>query len=133
MSQMIVTGSRNAKSSIRSMRPWPAIAIERFIDDLLDARTHVLDPARGKRLHHQAAQARVVGRILLQHPMAHAAKDRLLHDLRSIAPHRPLDIILAEALVAQNQTGFGVPAGDVRPRTASGASDRCRAAAHSDG
>ena len=61
-------------------------AIQRFIDDLLDARTHVLDPARGKRFHDQAAQPRVVGRILLQHPVAHAAEDRLLHDLRSIAP-----------------------------------------------
>jgi len=42
----------------------------------------------------------VVGRILLQHPVAHAAEDRLLHDLRSIAPDGALDIILAEALVA---------------------------------
>ena len=32
-------------------------AIQRFIDDLLDARTHVLDPAGGKRFHDQAAQA----------------------------------------------------------------------------
>ena len=39
--------------------------IERFVDDLLDARTHILDPARGKGLHHQAAQPGMVGRILL--------------------------------------------------------------------
>jgi hypothetical protein len=52
----------------------------------------------------------MVGRVLLQHPVAHAAKDRLLHDLRSVPSYRPLDVILAEALVAQNQTGFRVPA-----------------------
>ena len=84
--------------------------VKRFIDDLLDARTHVLDPACGKGLHHQAAQARMVGRVLLQHPVAHAAEDRLLHDLRSVAPNGPLDKILAETLVAQHQAGLGVPA-----------------------
>ena len=87
-------------------------AIQRLVDDLLDARTHVLDPARRERLHHQPAQARVVGRILLQHPVAHAAEDRLLHDLRAIAPLRPFDEILAEALVAQNETDLGVAARD---------------------
>ena len=116
MSQMMVTGSRNAKSSIRSMLPLGSDAVERLIDDLLDARTHVLDPARGEGLHHQAAQAGVVGRILLQHPVAHAAEHRLLHDLRSVAPHRPLDIVLAEALVAQHQAGLGVPARDERAK-----------------
>ena len=44
--------------------------VERLVDDLLDARAHVLDPARGERLHHQAAQAGMVRRILLQHPVA---------------------------------------------------------------
>ena len=55
-------------------------AVEGFIDDLLDARTHVLDPAGGKGLDHEAAQTGVVRRILLQHPVAHAAEDRLFHD-----------------------------------------------------
>ena len=86
--------------------------VERLIDDLLDPRTHVLDPPRGESFHHQPAQPGVVRRILLQHPVAHAAKDRLFHDLRPIAPRCPIDEILAEALVAQNETGLRVPAGD---------------------
>ena len=87
-------------------------AIQSLVDHLLNARTHVLDPARRKRFHHQAAQPRVVGRILLQHPVAHAAKNGLLEDLGSIAPAGALDKILAEAPVAQNQAGFGMAAGD---------------------
>src|SRR4030088_934242 len=54
--------------------PLGGDAIQRFIDNLLDARTHVLDPARGEGLHDQAAQSGVVGRVLLQHPVTHAAK-----------------------------------------------------------
>jgi len=72
-----------------------------------------LDPARGERLHHQPAQAGVVGRILLQHPVAHAGEDRLFHDLRAIAPDRALDVILAKTLVAHHEAGLGVPAGDI--------------------
>ena len=75
-------------------------AVERLVDDLLDARAHVLDPARGEGLHHQPAQAGVVRRILLQHPVAHAAEHRLVHDLGAVAADRALDIILAEPLVA---------------------------------
>ena len=86
--------------------------VERLVDDLLDARAHVLDPARGERLHHQPAQAGVVGRILLQHHVAQAAEDRLFHDLGAIAPDGALDMILAEALVAHHETGLGMPAGD---------------------
>ena len=90
-------------------------AIQRLVDDLLDARPHVLDPARGKGFHHQAAQAGVIGRILLQHPVAHAAEDRLFHDLRAVAPLGPLDVVLAEALVAHHQADLGMAAGDVGP------------------
>ena len=88
-------------------------AVERLIDDLLDARAHVLDPARGKRLHHQPAQAGMVRRILLQHPVAHAAEHRLVHDLRAVAADRALDVILAEPLVAHHEAGLGMAAGDI--------------------
>src|ERR1700716_34305 len=91
----------------------PDNPIERFIDDLLDAGTHVLDPARGKRLDHQSAQPRMVRRILLQHPVPHVAKDRLFHDLRSIAARRSLDKILSDPLVAQNEAYLRMPARDI--------------------
>ena len=108
-------------------------AIERLVDDLLDARAHVLDPARGEGLHHQPAQAGVVRRILLQHPVAHAAEHRLVHDLGAVAPDRALDIVLAEPLVAHHQAGLGVAAGDDTRRAASGAPDRwCASARNAD-
>ena len=69
---------------------------------VLDARAHVLHPAGRKGLHHQPAQARVIGRVLLQHPVAHAAIDRLVHDLRTEAPRHATREVLAEALVAQD-------------------------------
>ena len=77
-------------------------AVERGIDDRLDARPHVLDPAGGEGLHHQAAQAGVIGRVLLQHPVAHAAIHRLVHDLVAVPPRHAADEVLAEPLVAQN-------------------------------
>src|ERR1700722_7712837 len=76
--------------------------IERLIDDLLDTRPHVLDPARGECLDDKTTQSRVIGRILLQHPVPHAAIDRFLHDLGAVTPTHPLDKVLAEALVAKN-------------------------------
>ena len=87
-------------------------AVERLVDDLLDARAHVLDPARGEGLHHQPAQAGMIRRILLQHPVAHAAEHRLVHDLGAVAADRALDIVLAEPLVAHHEAGLGVAAGD---------------------
>jgi hypothetical protein len=62
--------------------------------------------------HHQPAQARVIGRVLLQHPVAHAAIDRLVHDLRTEAPRHATHEVLAEALVAQDLGDVGVAAGD---------------------
>jgi hypothetical protein len=90
--------------------------VERLVDDLLDARAHVLDPARRERLHHQAAQAGVVGRVLLQHGVAEAAEHRLLHDVGAIAALRAFGIILAEALVAHHQAGLGVTARDIHAK-----------------
>ena len=78
----------------------------------LNARPHVLDAAGGEGLHDEAAQAGVIGRIGLQHPVAHAAEHRLLHDLGAIAARRALDKILAEALVAHHEADIGMTAGD---------------------
>ena len=81
---------------------------------MLDARPHVLYPARSERLHHQPAQTGVVGRILLQHHQAKAAKGRLIHDLGAVAADAALwgNCPLAEALVADHEARFGVAAGD---------------------
>ncbi len=89
--------------------------VECLVDDLLDARAHVLDPARGERLHHQAAQAGVIRRILHQHPVPHAAIHRFFQDLRAAAPRHPFDVVLAEALVAQHQADIGMPACEIHP------------------
>ncbi len=86
--------------------------IDGLVDDLLDPRPHVLDATGGEGLHDEAAQAGVVGRIGLQHPVAHAAEHRLVHDGRAIAALGALDKILAEALVAHHEADIGVAAGD---------------------
>jgi hypothetical protein len=65
--------------------------------------------------HNQPAQARVIGRVLLQHPVAHAAIDRLVHDLRTEAPRHATHEVLAEAPVAQDLGDVGVAAGDEEP------------------
>ena len=78
-------------------------AIDDLIDDLLNARPHVFDPPRGKRADHETAQAAMVGRIELQHPMAHAAIDRLFENLWPGSPGHSADEVLAEALVAQDR------------------------------
>ena len=103
MSQITVTGSRKAKSAIRSIWPRGFDAIDDLIDDLLNARAHILDAPRRKGAHHETAQAAVVGRIELQHPVAHAAIDRFLENLWAGAPAHPADKILAETLVAQDR------------------------------
>ncbi|MET4217500.1 hypothetical protein ABIB00_002709 [Bradyrhizobium sp. LB14.3] len=48
----------------------------------------------------------------MQHPVTHAAEDRLLHDLLAIAAPGTLDEILAEALVAHHEADIGMAAGD---------------------
>ena len=108
-------GDRQAEREILD-QVHPALrddAVERFVDDLLDARAHVLDPAGGEGLHHQPAQAGVIRRILLQHPVAHAAEYRLVHDLGAVAADRALDIVLAEPLVAHHEADLGVAAADI--------------------
>ncbi len=87
-------------------------AVERLVDDVLNARAHVLDPARGERLDDETAQAGMIRRVLLQHPVAHAAHHRFVHDLGTVAADRALDIVLAEPLVAQHEARLGVPARD---------------------
>src|SRR5208283_4332021 len=87
-------------------------AIDDVIDDLLNARAHVLDAPRGKGADHQAAQTAMVGWILLQHPVTHAAIDRLLENPRPKSSGHAADEILAEAFVAKDRDDVGVPASD---------------------
>ena len=113
MSQITVTGSRKAKSAIRSMRPRGSKRSMIVVDDLLDARAHVLDATRSKGPHHKAAQAAMVGRILLQHPVAHAAIDRFLENLRAKAPGHSADEVLAETFVPKDRGDVRMAAGDI--------------------
>src|SRR5262245_6637903 len=78
-------------------------AVDDLIHDGLDARPHVLDPPRGKGLHHQPAQTGVIGWILLQHPVAHALIDRLLEDGLTVPPGHAADEVFAKPLVAQDR------------------------------
>ena len=48
-------------------------AIDDFVNDLLNARPHILDATGCKGADHEAAQTAVVWWIELQHPMAHAS------------------------------------------------------------
>ncbi|MGY4481491.1 hypothetical protein ACVWWR_000682 [Bradyrhizobium sp. LM3.2] len=107
-------GDRQAEGEVFDQVHVAAVdhGVDGLVDDLLDARPHVLDAAGGEGLHDETAQAGVVGRISLQHPVAHAAEDRLLHDLLTIAALGTLDEILAEALVAHHEADIGVAAGD---------------------
>ena len=107
-------GDRQAECEILDQVHFPLgnDPVESLVDDLLDARPHVLYPARSERLHHQPAQTGVVGRILLQHHQAQAAKGRLIHDLGAVAADAAFGMLLAEALVADHEAGLGVAAGD---------------------
>ena len=87
--------------------------VDNVIDNGLNARPHIFDPLRAERPHHEAAQAAVVGRIELQHPVAHAAIDRFFENLWPGAPGHATDKVLAEALVAQDRGDVSVAARDV--------------------
>src|SRR5215475_8065265 len=78
--------------------------VDCLIHDGLNARPHVLDPPRRKCLHHQPAQTGVIGWILLQHPVAHAAIDRLLEDGFTVPSGHAADEVFAKPLVAQDRT-----------------------------
>jgi hypothetical protein len=84
--------------------------IDNVIDDGLNARPHIFNPPRAECPHHQAAQAAVVRRIELQHPMAHAAIDRFFEYLWPGAPGHTTDKVLTEAFVAQDRSNVGVAA-----------------------
>src|SRR5271169_1468403 len=68
---------------------------------------------RGKRADDEAAQAAMVGRIELQHPVAHAAIDRFLENLWPGSPGHSADEILAEAFIAQDLRNVGMAACDM--------------------
>src|SRR5262249_42708145 len=77
-------------------------AIDDLIDNLLNARAHVLDASGSKGADYKTTQAAMVGRIELQHPVAHAAIYRLLENLWPGSPGHSADEIFAEAFVAQD-------------------------------
>ena len=80
-------------------------AIELLVDDLPDARPHVGDAAGGEGLGDQAAQPRMVGRILHQHGAGEAGDRRLVHAVgAAVAALHVAHEILAEALVAQGES-----------------------------
>src|SRR6185312_7674019 len=87
-------------------------AVDRSVDDRLDARPHVGDAARGEGLDHEAAQAGVIGRVLAQHPQAHMAQHRLLHRVVAVTRADAAGVILPELLVAQDDGDVGMAAGE---------------------
>lgn len=104
MSQMMVTGRRKAKSSIRSILPCGNDAVEGLIDDLLDARTHVLDPAGSKGFRTRPRRRVWSGGSCCSIQWLMLRRDRLFHDVRPVAANGALDVVLAEALVAHPAT-----------------------------
>ena len=105
MSQITITGRRWARSRMTSISPLVGHAIELLVDDLLDARPHVGDAAGGEGLGDQAAQPRMVGRILHQHGAGEAGDGRLVHAVGvAVAALHVAHEILAEALVAQGES-----------------------------
>ena len=84
--------------------------IDDVIDDGLNARPHIFNPPRAKCPHHETAQAAVVRRIELQHPVAHAAIDRFFEYLWPGASGHATDKVLPEAPVAQDRGDVGVAA-----------------------
>ena len=90
--------------------------VDGVVDDLLNAWAHVFDTAGRESLHYKPAQSGVIGRILLQHPMTHAAIDRLVEYLAALATGHATDEILAEAPIAQNPAHIRVAARDVKAK-----------------
>jgi hypothetical protein len=88
-------------------------AIDDLIDNLLNARAHVLNTPRGKRADYETAQPAMIGRIELQHPVAHAAIDRFLKDLWPGPPGYSADKVFTEAFIAQDLGDVGMAACDM--------------------
>jgi hypothetical protein len=118
MSQMTVTGRREREVGEEVCATLRLQAIDNLVDDLLNARAHVVDATRSKGPDHKAAQPAMVGWIEQQHPMAHAAIDRLLENLRPGASGNSADEVLAEAFVPQD-------CGDLRMTARDVESERC--------
>jgi hypothetical protein len=108
-------GHRQPESEVRDeIHPAARFyAIDDLIDDLLNARAHILDAPRSKRADHETAQAAMVGRIELQHPVAHAAIDRFLENLWPGSPGHSADEIFAEAFVAQDLADVSMTARNI--------------------
>src|SRR5262249_27012276 len=80
-----------------------------LIDNLLNALAHILDASGSKGADYETTQAAVVGRIELQHPVAHAAIYRFLENLWPGSPGHSADEIFAEAFVAQDLGDVRMP------------------------
>ena len=108
-------GHRQPESKIRNEIHTAAglYAIDNIIDDLLNARAHVLDAPRSKRADNKTAQPAMIGRIELQHPVAHTAIDRFLKNLGPGSPGHSADEIFAKAFVAQDFGDVGMAARDI--------------------
>ncbi len=84
--------------------------IQQPVGDRLNARTHVLDLARGEHLGDQTTQPRVVRRIAHQHHVRQLDHRRLSHRGRAEPADQCLGvgIILAQSPVAQQERGVFV-------------------------
>jgi hypothetical protein len=80
---------------------------------LLNARAHVLDTPRSKRADNKTAQPAMIGRIELQHPVAHTAIDRFLKNFGPGSPGHSANEILAKAFVAQDFGDVGMATRDI--------------------
>ena len=85
-------------------------AVYRLIHDLLDAQTHVLDGAVAEGFHHKTAKARVIGRVLTDHPVQHGLIDRLFECLFARGALDSAGKVLPETRVPQNERNVGVAA-----------------------
>ena len=90
-------------------------ALDDFVNDLLNARSHVVDASGGKGVDHEIAQAAVIRWIKVQHPMTHGPKNWLVQKLRTTTPGHSADEVLTEALVAQYGGDVRIPASYVEP------------------
>ena len=87
-------------------------AVDERIDDALDAGAEPLHERRREGLRHQAAHARVVGRLHVEDPVADQVPERLVPLGVGRVPHllvaRLMQVRAAEPAVAQQRVHVGV-------------------------
>ncbi len=67
---MTVTGSGSSTVASRSNSPCAIAVVDQPVDDPLDGGPQLLDALRRERLRDEAAQAGVVRRLAVEHPVA---------------------------------------------------------------